>query len=139
LTIKAIPTVYDDYRFHSRLEAKWAVFFNAANVRYQYELQGYDLPSGWYLPDFWLPDYTAFLEVKPLLPTLGPEQVQARQLVEMTGVRTTVVYDDPVGAFKNGHAGIVAFYPSGDLPFVLDIPEKDGAAIRARQHRFERR
>lgn len=51
--IKAIETVYNGYRFRSRLEARWAVFFDALGVKYEYEPEGFELPSGqWYLPDF---------------------------------------------------------------------------------------
>ena len=51
--IKAVETVYNGYRFRSRLEARWAVFFDALGVKYEYEPQGFELPSGkLYLPDF---------------------------------------------------------------------------------------
>ena len=51
--IKAIETVYNGYRFRSRLEARWAVFFDALGVSYEYEPEGFKLPSGKiYLPDF---------------------------------------------------------------------------------------
>lgn len=53
MTIKAIETTYKGYRFRSRLEARWAVFFDALGVRWEYEPEGYDLgEAGWYLPDF---------------------------------------------------------------------------------------
>lgn len=52
-TIKPKETVYNGYRFRSRLEARWAVFFDALKVNYEYESEGFDLPSGnYYLPDF---------------------------------------------------------------------------------------
>ena len=55
--IRAIETSYDGYRFRSRLEARWAVFFNAAGIEYQYEPEGFILEDGsWYLPDFYLPN-----------------------------------------------------------------------------------
>jgi hypothetical protein len=41
--IKPIETLYRGYRFRSRLEARWAVFFDAAGIRWRYEEQGYDL------------------------------------------------------------------------------------------------
>lgn len=51
--IKPIETIYNGYRFRSRLEARWAVFFDALGVRYEYEPEGFELPSGRrYLPDF---------------------------------------------------------------------------------------
>ena len=51
--IKAIETIYNGYRFRSRLEARWAVFFDALGVDYEYEPEGFNLPNGGrYLPDF---------------------------------------------------------------------------------------
>ena len=65
--IKAIETRYKGYRFRSRLEARWAVFFDAAGIDWQYEPQGFDLGSdlGAYLPDFYLPASKTWVEIKP--------------------------------------------------------------------------
>lgn len=53
MAIKAIETEYNGYKFRSRLEARWAVFFDALGVKYEYEPEGFELPSGKrYLPDF---------------------------------------------------------------------------------------
>ena len=53
--LKAIETEYKGYRFRSRLEARWAVFFDACHVRWEYEPEGFVLPNGqYYLPDFLL-------------------------------------------------------------------------------------
>ena len=54
--IKAIETIYNNYRFRSRLEARWAVFFDAIGIKYEYEVEGYDINGVRYLPDFWLPE-----------------------------------------------------------------------------------
>jgi hypothetical protein len=62
--LKAIETRYKGYRFRSRTEARWAVAFDAMGIEWEYEKEGYQLPSGWYLPDFWLPRYSMFAEVK---------------------------------------------------------------------------
>lgn len=51
----AIETRYKGYRFRSRTEARWAVAFDHAGIAWEYEKEGYHLPSGLYLPDFWLP------------------------------------------------------------------------------------
>jgi hypothetical protein len=54
--MRAIETGYRGHRFRSRTEARWAVFLDSLGRRdWQYEREGYDLPSGRYLPDFWLP------------------------------------------------------------------------------------
>lgn len=80
--IKAIPTKYAGRRFRSRLEARWAVFFDSLGIRWQYELEGYRLPSGNYLPDFYLPDWGAWAEVKPTLASFNFGQ--ARELAAGT-------------------------------------------------------
>lgn len=64
--MKAIDTNYNGYRFRSRLEARWAVYFDNLNIEYLYEHEGFVLPSGkHYLPDFYLPQHEFFCEVKP--------------------------------------------------------------------------
>lgn len=63
--IAAIETRYKGYRFRSRLEARWAVFFDTMGIEWQYELEGYDLNGIMYLPDFYLPQVKCFAEVKP--------------------------------------------------------------------------
>lgn len=51
--MKPIETVYNGYRFRSRLEARWAVFFDTCGVTWEYEPEGFELPNGEkYLPDF---------------------------------------------------------------------------------------
>ena len=53
MDIKPIETRYKGYKFRSRLEAKWAVFFDACGIDWDYEPEGYDLGDGiYYLPDF---------------------------------------------------------------------------------------
>ena len=64
--IKPIETVYKGYRFRSRLEARWAVFFDNLGILWEYEKEGFDLGEGiYYLPDFWLPEVKMWAEVKP--------------------------------------------------------------------------
>ncbi len=62
--IKSIPTTYDGVKFKSKLEAAYATIFNAAEIEWEYENQGFDLEGIWYLPDFWLPGIRTFFEVK---------------------------------------------------------------------------
>lgn len=50
--IKPIETHYKGYRFRSRLEARWAVFFETLGCDWEYEPEGFDLHGLWYLPDF---------------------------------------------------------------------------------------
>lgn len=66
MTIPPIETRYAGCRFRSRLEARWAVFFDHLGIRWEYEPQGYRLGADnrAYLPDFWLPDQHILVEVK---------------------------------------------------------------------------
>jgi hypothetical protein len=64
--LKAIETRFKGCRFRSRTEARWAVYFDAIGTPWQYEKEGFDLPSGKYLPDFWLPQVEMWAEVKPV-------------------------------------------------------------------------
>src|SRR3974390_1482030 len=75
LDFAPIETHYQGYRFRSRLEARWAVFLDAANIQWEYEVQGYTLNGVNYLPDFWLPANNAFLEIKP---SVGPDFYKQR-------------------------------------------------------------
>lgn len=52
--IKAIPTRYKGYHFRSRLEARWAVFFDALGLDWEYEPEGFEWEGKRYLPDFLL-------------------------------------------------------------------------------------
>src|SRR5262245_11062087 len=59
-------TAYNSYLFRSRLEARWAVYYDDLGIEYQYELQGFDLgDAGHYLPDFYLYEWRCYAEVKP--------------------------------------------------------------------------
>jgi len=65
--IRAIETHWKGYRFRSRLEARWAVFFEAMGLRWDYEPEGFDLgEKGCYLPDFFLPQVHGgvYVEIK---------------------------------------------------------------------------
>lgn len=67
---KALMTEYNGYRFRSRLEARWAVFFDALGIPYEYEPKDfYTEELGRYLPDFWLPEQRVWVEIKPDRPT----------------------------------------------------------------------
>jgi hypothetical protein len=98
--IGAIETVYNNYKFRSRLEARWAVFFDELGIEYEYEKEGYNLGElGWYLPDFWLPEFNLWVEVKPLLEFKSLEWLttedKAKQLRAVTGMPVLVVCGDP--------------------------------------------
>lgn len=66
---RAIETRYKGYRFRSRLEARWAVFFDALGIKWEYEPEGFELGGGVrYLPDFRITvcgGIHCYVEIKP--------------------------------------------------------------------------
>ncbi len=62
----AKPTRWNGIVFRSRLEARWAVFFDSLNpkLQYEYEPEQVQTPYGSYLPDFYLPTINTFWLVK---------------------------------------------------------------------------
>lgn len=88
---RAITTRYKGYRFRSRLEARWAVFFDHLGIRWEYEPEGFELGNGLrYLPDFWLPDWGIWVEVKPGKPD-DPSREKALRLVAQHGAPLLIV------------------------------------------------
>ncbi|MCW2902303.1 MAG: hypothetical protein JWO67_4568 [Streptosporangiaceae bacterium] len=108
----AIPTKYRGCRFRSRLEARWAVFFDELGIGWLYEPEGYIIGGRRYLPDFllecgtWvevkgaqehldkslmcqaalaLPTMPKTVECGPKLLVLGPHPVPYEPVVEMHG------------------------------------------------------
>jgi hypothetical protein len=118
MNIKPIETRYKGYRFRSRLEARWAVFFDSLGIKWEYEKEGYDLSDlGWYLPDFWLPEADdgkgEWIEIKGTIPS-DAEQAKAGALARDTGHRVILLCGEPYpGKFTIG-----VFVPDGEgLPF----------------------
>lgn len=92
-TLKPIETVYDGYRFRSRLEARWAILFDALGIKWEYEPEGFQLSDGTrYLPDFYLPDSSTFFEVKGLMTEVDHHKVE--QLVIDSGKAAAIGYAD---------------------------------------------
>lgn len=94
--LKPIETKYKGFIFRSRLEARWAVFLDALNIKWFYEYEGYDLNGLWYLPDFWLPTFNggSFLEVKPCQFT-KIELEKAERLTKLSGKSVIFAIDVP--------------------------------------------
>lgn len=80
--MKAIQTDYAGCKFRSRLEARWAVFFDALGIVWEYEPEGFDLgPAGWYLPDFRLAAFDhghdMWVEIKGVMDPTSERKIEA--------------------------------------------------------------
>lgn len=109
MTTRAIPTTYGGVRYRSRTEARWAMFFDAANIWADYEPQGFMLAGKPYLPDFFVHDFGAFLEIKGSAPT---EDEAARcAALSSIGWPVLLAIGAPAEKFQ-----ILRFEEGGDLP-----------------------
>ena len=74
---RSAPTQFDGITFRSGTDARCAVFFNAVGVKYEYEKFTFHFPyllnpgvagKARYTPDFYLPDFNQWVEIKGVEP-----------------------------------------------------------------------
>lgn len=138
MSIRAIETVYKGYRFRSRSEARWAVFFDTLDIEWEYEKEGYELDGVRYLPDFWLPEQDCWVEIKGQ----RPSETEIDKVVRLAqGSRKTVyilygslepfqqrtkdgklTYCGAMGDMAEYQRGIQAVYYSDSFHFWAECP-----------------
>lgn len=152
--MKVIETHYAGYHFRSRLEARWAVFFDTMKIKWQYEPEGYVLENGeWYLPDFLLED-SLYAEVKPAEPTQEDWSkiksfAQEMPIVLLIGIPDMCPYTVFGQTDDEQHYGrILADRDQGKISTFFDFDEEDirlsirnrrRACVAARSARFDGR
>lgn len=110
--IKAIKTVYNDLLFRSRLEARWAVFFDTLGITYSYEPEMIEVD--WfgvnkYVPDFYLDDMVWYIEIKGPRPT-DREVMKAAALVVREKVDVLILWGSIYDHMKrelNNYGGVL--------------------------------
>lgn len=82
----ALPSYYGETLFRSRLEARWAAYFDLIECPWQYEPEGFALPEGNYCPDFFCPARFAafFVEAKPTIAELGVAKPKLQSLARLS-------------------------------------------------------
>lgn len=80
-TIKAIETRYNGRHYRSRLEARWAVFFDTLGLSYEYEPEGFEFDGMRYLPDFYIREWDAYVEIKGTLAAANDDRRKHRAFV----------------------------------------------------------
>lgn len=107
--IQPIETVWRGYRFRSRLEARWAVFFSALGLNWEYEPEGFELGGGLrYLPDF-----------RVRYPGRGPDEIH-HNWFEVKGdpTKLTTAEWDKLIAFDNAE-GLILLDGAPDVRMYL--------------------
>lgn len=100
---KAIQTYYNGHNYRSRLEAKWAMFFEKAGIEFQYEPEGIQFDDGVrYLPDFYLPQQNTFFECKGLMSDYDESKIKhlCSWLYDKTGDMKEVIIGYPEMKFE---------------------------------------
>lgn len=147
--IPAIETEYAGCRFRSRLEARWAVFFDHLGIPWEYEQQGFelawrlsawgddDMPSIRYLPDFWLPGLGVWAEVKGSL-----DEAQALEFLNAAAALSSA---GGGGCHDAGGNDVVLLGPiprpdahDMRIPWRLHMHKGDLAAVPWNPHNAER-
>lgn len=121
--VKSIETVYNGYRFRSRLEARVAVLFDALGIEYQYEPEGFEYKGDYYLPDFYVlksnfyPYRDYYVEVKPIRKGFGDEIKKAINVV-VNGLKKNLLIITEIPNVKIER--IINCYCKGESPsFVM--------------------
>lgn len=124
--ITPIETHYAGYRFRSRLEARWAVFFDHLNIPWDYEPQGYLIDGKPYLPDFLLypdTDLAFWLEIKGTLPS-DEELAKAQGLANGTGINAYLYFAKPEAPAPDlSHIATMSEYMDGPDQWIWDDQE----------------
>jgi hypothetical protein len=76
------PTIWKDIQFRSRLEARWAIFFDELGVEWDYEPETFVTKYGYYMPDFFLPSINKWFIVKGT--KLGDDE--AKKVLDLCGL-----------------------------------------------------
>jgi hypothetical protein len=121
---KAIETTYNGYRFRSRLEARYAVLLDYVGIQYEYEREGFEVDGIRYLPDFWLPVWKTWLEVKGTKP--NEEEIQkAIAVVRGTRRDLLLVVGDLGSLFQHYRFQYKWLHPD-DVSHFADNPDQFG-------------
>lgn len=100
----------------------WAAYFSFLRAPFVYEPEGFDLgPSGYYLPDFYLPKIDSFVEIKPDFIVDGRES-PCEALANETEKRVILIFGRPRvwdhSPCEDGEENPIAFFKDGmDMPY----------------------
>ncbi len=140
-----VETTYKGERMKSRLEARWAMFFDAMGIAWRYEPELFKLPSGAYCPDFrlqWPSGHALWAEVKPSLDVLTARDkaryadfCDNRVLLLLVGLPAAKAYDraDLVGRKTDGGIVFLTTHPQfsispNGVPFDME-PARQAAKL----------
>jgi hypothetical protein len=95
--IKAIKTKYRNVEFRSRLEARWAVWFDEMEIPWSYEPEGFTVNGEAYLPDFYTTAINkgVYIEIKPK-GISGREKAKTLRMLDAFDGRLLLISGSPM-------------------------------------------
>lgn len=121
MDIKPIETRYNGFRFRSRLEARWAIFFDFVGLRYEYEIEGFEINGIRYLPDFYIPSLDRWFEIKAK-PLTSSEMKKCEEFCfnkDNENIKYSVLIGTPDAVKFKDYFGIIEYvweWPSDNYP-----------------------
>ncbi|MGV3730348.1 MAG: hypothetical protein ACO1NN_06270 [Sphingopyxis sp.] len=129
--VRVLPTVYNGIQYRSRCEARWAVVFDELGWQHHYEIEGFHLKSGSYLPDFFLPEHDAFFEVKGQTPTYLEKRL-ADELAASTQRIVLISHGPPNPHRDEWDRDLSVFYPAMDVDDEIYADWQEGGFVSRR-------
>ena len=116
-------TVYNGYRFKKRLEARWAVFFDALSIPYRYEFEEFNFGDEiTFAPSFFLPTLKCWIHIVDSEPT-STEDFKANLLALATQQNVYIYFGDcwrPDDLLREGNQSGYG-YLMRDTDYGLDV------------------
>lgn len=111
------------WMMRSHTELLWAKVFDAAEIQYLHEPELFDTPHGWYLPDFYMPNIGAYVEIKGVEPN-DIEKEKAAAVIRATGKMLVIIHGKP-NADRGGFCHCMANFKLGDKWIAMPMCDFD--------------
>ena len=85
-------TTYNGVRFRSKLESYVARRFDKYEVEWVYEPERLTINDSWCIPDFYLPEYDVYIEVRPARRVDDKLLDKVRAIQEQHGKTTIIIH-----------------------------------------------
>lgn len=127
MNLKPITTYYKGYKFRSRLEARWAVFFDHCGVKWEYEPEGFELENGQlYLPDFLLHGLEGRVQGDLWVEVKGQmTEESARKIFAFSGIPARETFPKSEECVVKRPILVVGAIPDGETMYEIDRSVED--------------
>lgn len=103
------PKIIKDNRLNHIVRSSWelsiSLLFIDNNINYEYEYKTFKLNNSTYTPDFYLPDYNLYIEVKG--PVYDKQIIKMKEFVEKYNINFLIIGNKRILKYFNKHN----FYP----------------------------